>query len=93
MAFDLEAELVSHDGVRPTRYEPSKCRPDHSALRLFEAGLDFTRLCCACARRNENALLGKCIMVSNLFNQVTTETTHCAYADYTGTPPVKTSHQ
>jgi hypothetical protein len=29
---------------------------------------------------------GKSIMVSNLFNQVTTETTHCAYAAYTGAP-------
>ncbi len=24
MAFDLEAQLASHDGVRPTRYEPPK---------------------------------------------------------------------
>ncbi len=24
MAFDLEAQLASHDGVRPTHYEPPK---------------------------------------------------------------------
>ena len=40
------------------------------------------RLC----TEERNALLGKSIMVSNLFNQVTTETTHCAYAAYTGSP-------
>jgi hypothetical protein len=31
-------------------------------------------------------LLGKSIMASTLLNQVTTKTTHCAYAAYTGTP-------
>jgi hypothetical protein len=40
------------------------------------------RLC----TEERNALLGKSFMVSNLFNQVTTETTHCTYAASTGTP-------
>jgi hypothetical protein len=31
---DIIAQLASHDGVRPTRYDLPKCRPDHSALRL-----------------------------------------------------------
>jgi hypothetical protein len=31
---DIIAQFASHDGVRPTRYEPPKCRPDHSALRV-----------------------------------------------------------
>ena len=41
-------------------------------------------LCAALVHGKRNALLGKSIKVSNrivtLINQVTTETTHCAYA-------------
>jgi hypothetical protein len=42
--------------------------------------LGFLLLCAALVHGIRNALLGKFIKVSNLFNQVTTETTHCAYA-------------
>jgi hypothetical protein len=42
--------------------------------------LGFPLLCAALVHGKRNALLGKSIKVSNLINQVTTETTHCAYA-------------
>ena len=42
--------------------------------------LGFLLLCAALVHGKRNALLGKSINVSNLINQVTTETTHCAYA-------------
>ncbi len=42
--------------------------------------LRFLLLCAAIVHGKRNALLSKSIKVSNLFNQVTTETTHRAYA-------------
>jgi hypothetical protein len=42
--------------------------------------LEFLLLCTVLVHRKRNALLGKSIKVNNLFNQVTTQTTHCAYA-------------
>ena len=42
--------------------------------------LGFLLFCTALVHGKRNALLGKSIKVSNLINQVTTETTHCAYA-------------
>jgi hypothetical protein len=48
--------------------------------------LGFLLLCAALVHGKRNALLGKSIKVSNLINQVTTETTHCAYAASIGAP-------
>ena len=54
---------------------------DVLTIRRFVSDcLGFLLLCAALVHGKRNALLGKSIKVSNLFNQVTTETTHCAYA-------------
>jgi hypothetical protein len=58
-----------------------------SVIRSFVFDwLGFDSVVLRLCTEERNAPLGKSIMVSNLFNQVTTETTHCAYAAYTGAP-------
>jgi len=52
MVFDLEAQLASHDGLWPTRYEPTKWHPDHSSFCLRLACI-FTPFCCACERETK----------------------------------------
>ncbi len=57
--------------------------------RFVPTGLDFYSFVLRLCTENEMhfwASPPKSIMFSNLFNQVTTETTHCAYAAYTVPP-------